>query len=151
MPTLKSLSFMYLVNFGQNLVGFTTVYHDHGWPPCVLSSPWWEAHMRRDCRIYMGVVGCWWSILKWAMGSWRGSVWPSCGCDSCCLAFSVAFFGLPFFHETSLTWDLTGGCGLAWPKEGTLTHELLVGLRLKKRGSEDWSKRTGLHVWHLDF
>lgn len=46
-------------------------------------------------------------------------------------------FWSSFFHETSLTWDLTGGCGLAWPKEGTLTHELLVGLRLNKRGSED--------------
>lgn len=47
-------------------------------------------------------------------------------------------FWSSFFHETSLTWDLTGWCGLAWTTEGTLTHKLLVGLRFKKkRGSED--------------
>lgn len=30
MSTLKSLAFMYLSDFGQDLVGFATVCHDHG-------------------------------------------------------------------------------------------------------------------------
>lgn len=71
----------------------------------------------RSCKVFLGLLMAFWSILFWGGGSPHGRLGSSHGFMGCSCAFwgvFHSFMGFPFFIFGFLSWAFMGPCNLLW-------------------------------------